>query len=115
MAQPNVNFQLLRLYVDTIPTYDGNPHTLSIFLDNCINFVNTFYKENDQVINNFLTRAIIGKLVGRALSLVGTRSQELKSWLDLKNALQSNFGDQRNLDSLEQDLIILRPNKNELP
>lgn len=33
-AEPNC--QLLRLYVDTLPNYDGNPHhTLHIFIDNC--------------------------------------------------------------------------------
>lgn len=110
----HTNFQLMRLYLDTIPTYDGNPHTLSIFIDNCENFINTFGSKTDQSLNNFLIRAVSGKLTGRALILIGSRL-ELSSWTDIKNALLLSFGDQRNIDCLIQDLINLRPMKNETP
>lgn len=110
-AQP-INYQLLRLYIDTIPNYDGNPHTLGIFTDNCENLIATFFYPNNQTINNFILRAIIGKLVGRALSLIGSRT-ELRTWEEIKSSLNLSFGDQRNLDCLIQDLIVMRPNKNE--
>ena len=110
-----VNYQLLRLYVDTIPPFDGNPHTLSIFIDNCTSLINQFHRANDDAHNNFIVRAIIGKLSGRALSLIGSRTSELKTWDDVKSALQLSFGDQRNLDCLVQDLITLSPIKNETP
>lgn len=110
-----VNYQLLRLYVDTIPNFDGNPHTLSIFINNCTSLINTFYRPEDEILNNFIVRAIIGKLTGRALSLIGSRINELNTWQDIKNALELSFGDQRNLDCLVQDLISLTPGKSETP
>lgn len=113
-TMPETNYQLLKLYVDTIPHYDGNPHTLGIFIDNCENLINTFSDGNNQQMNNFILRAIIGKLSGRALSLIGSRI-ELRTWLQIKEALNLSFGDQRNIDCLIHDLIVLRPLKNETP
>lgn len=116
MANPNpINYPLLRLYVDTIPPYDGDPHTLTIFINNCTCLINNFHRDNDNTHNSFIVRAIIGKLSGRALSLIGSRINELKTWNDVKFALELSFGDQRNLDCLVQDLITLSPNKNETP
>jgi len=116
MANPGaVNYQLLRLYIDTIPTFDGNPHTLSIFINNCTSLINNFFRAGDDAHNNFIVRAIIGKLSGRALSLIGSRINELHTWVEVKEALQLSFGDQRNLDCLVQDLIALTPQKSETP
>lgn len=109
-----IEYQLLRLYIDNIPRYDGNPNTLGIFIDNCENLITTFSDENNPPINEFILRAIIAKLVGRALTLIGSRI-ELRTWVDIKDALKLSFSDQRNIDCLEQDLIILRPQKNETP
>lgn len=107
-----VNYQLLRLHLDSIIPYDGNPHTLGIFLDNCNNFINTFITESDDSLNRFIIRALLGKLTGRALLLVGSRT-EFKTWAHIRDALIVSFGDQRNVDCLVQDLLTLRPSKNE--
>lgn len=114
--QGEINYQLLRLYVDAIPNYDGNPHTLSIFLDSCENLISTFADTVNLAspINNYLLRAIIGKLTGRALALVGCRT-ELRAWKDIKEALNLSFSDQRDIDCLVQDLLLLRPLKSESP
>lgn len=119
MANPTpaprpIEYQLLRLYIDNIPKYDGNPNTLGIFIDNCETLIATFSDEHNPQINQFILRAIISKLVGRALILIGSRI-ELRTWNDIKNALNLSFSDQRNIDCLEQDLINLRPLKNETP
>lgn len=115
MAVPKpVEYQLLRLYVDTIPHYDGNPNTLNVFVDNCENLISTFSDSNNPALNGFIFRAIIGRLTGRALALIGPRT-ELNTWADVKNLLTQSFSDQRNIDCLEQDLIVLRPFKNETP
>lgn len=112
MANPN--YQLLKLYIDTIPQYEGNPHTLNIFLDNCEILISQFFDATNQQLNSFLLRALMSKLIGRALMLIGSRT-ELRTWPEIKQALQLSFGDQRNIDCLVQDLIVLRPLKNETP
>ncbi len=111
MAQPN--YQLLKLYVDTIAYYDGSPYTLNIFIESCENLIAEFSRPNDNQLNQYILRAILSKLQGRALTLVGSRS--LADWDSIKNALNLTFGDQRNIDCLVQDLIVLTPNKNETP
>ncbi|WP_253302429.1 hypothetical protein [Wolbachia endosymbiont of Psylliodes chrysocephala] len=110
------NYPLLQLYVDTIPNFDGNPHILTVFLDACESLIGQFSdrQNNAATINAYILRAIIGKLTGRALSLIGSRS-ELTVWIDIKNLLILSFGDQRNLDCHVQDLIALHPFKNEPP
>ena len=108
------DYQLLRLSLDSIPHYDGNPHTLNVFIDNCDFLYNTFANANNSSLTNFILRAIIGKLTGRALMLIGSRI-ELKTWNEVKRALQLSFGDQRNVDCLIQDLIVLKPFKSESP
>lgn len=111
-----INNQLLRMFVDTIPQYSGDQHTLEIFIDSCTYLIDTYtnFQNPNDPINTFLTRAIIGKLTDRAQRLIGTRT-ELRTWEEIKNALRLTFGDNRNIDCLVQDLIILKPFKNEPP
>lgn len=106
------NLSMLKMYVDIIPHYDGDAITLSSFISACDFLQTTFGQTNDQILKNYLTRVIQTKLSGRAQLLVGCRS-ELDSWNKIKNALQNCFGDNRNLECLEQDLFLARPNKNE--
>lgn len=108
------NLHLLKLYVDTIPYYNGDTNTLEIFISACEYLFATYNVFNDVELKNFLLRVVIGKLVDRAQILIGTRS-ELNSWELIKEALRQSFGDQRNLECLEQDLIVLCPMKNEHP
>lgn len=114
MAQPN--YQLLKLNLDTIPNYDGDPHTLEIFINVCDQIMNEHanaQNANDPI-NAFLRRAIISKLQGRALLLIGNR-RELLNWTDIKNCLRLTFGDKRNTECLGQDLMYMKPFKNEGP
>lgn len=113
-TQEIVNYPLLRLYLDSIPLYDGNPHTLNVSIENCESLLKNFVSTTDNKLNDFLLRAIMGKLTGRALILIGSRI-EITSWNEIRDALTLCFGDQRNLDCLIQDLINLRPHKNETP
>jgi hypothetical protein len=54
------------------------------------------------------------KLVDRAQILVGSRL-ELTDWNQIKTALNNCFGDKRNIECLEQDLLLATPLKNEPP
>jgi hypothetical protein len=109
----STNLSLLKLYVDTIPTYDGNVNTLEVFINSCDYLFTTFGTLANDV-NAYLLRVVISKLTGRALILIGTKA-DLNTWDLLKNALRLSFGDQRNLDCLEQDLLTLFSFKNEPP
>lgn len=113
MAEPNL--QLLKLYVDTIPYFDGNSNTLEVFISSCDYLCSTYGRFNDVILKDYLLRAVIGKLTGRAQILIGSRNGELKTWDSVKEALRQSFGDQRNLECLEQDLLTLVPYKNEKP
>ena len=107
-----VNYQLLKLYIDIIPPYNGDAHTLGIFIESAENLINAFSHHNDADLNSFMLRAIIGKLIGRALTLIGSRT-ELRTWQQIKETLNLCFGDQRNIDCLVQDLLALHPQKTE--
>lgn len=93
---PTINYQLLKLYVDTIPLYDGNNNTLEIFINSCDYLFNTYGNFNDTQLKEYLLRVVIGKLTGRAQILIGSRG-ELNTWCLVKEALRQSFGDQRNL------------------
>ncbi|XP_056631419.1 uncharacterized protein LOC130441660 [Diorhabda sublineata] len=83
-------------------------------LRNCESFISAFASNSDNALKTFLLRAIIGKLTSRAQILIGSRT-ELKSWDEIKQALNLSFGDQRDIDCLVQDLINLKPFKNKTP
>lgn len=113
-ASTPVNYSLLKLYIDVIPNFNSDPHTLEVFLEHCDYLIKT-YKNSanpDHPLNVFLTRAIIGKLTGNALMLVGSRP-EIRDWIELKNLLRLSFGDNRNLDCLVQEMMVMTPFKNE--
>lgn len=109
-----INYSLLKLYIDTIPNFNGDSHTLEVFLEHCEFLINTYARVDAprDPINGFLIRAVIGKLTGNALMLVGSRP-EIREWNSLKDLLRLSFGDNRNLDCLVQELIIMKPYKNE--
>lgn len=101
-----INLQLLELYVVFIIGYDGNPHTLNIFVNSVDNLA-TLFTSTDCFFENYLERAILGKLGDRALTLIGARN-ELKTCNAIKECLLLSFGDQRNLECLVRDLLNLR-------
>lgn len=112
--QQNINYTLLKMYVDTIPHYTGDPNSLSSFLSAGDFLFTTYTQQNDNILNNYLIRTIRMKLIDRAQILVGSR-MELTTWEQIKAALSDCFGDKRNLECLEQDLFMATPLKNEHP
>lgn len=109
-----INYQLLKLYIDTIPNFSGESSTIEIFFEHCESLLTTYANIRNPAdpLNGFLIRAIISKFSGNALVLVGSRP-EITDWNELKELLRLTFGDQRNLDCLVQEMIIMRPFKNE--
>lgn len=109
---PQVNYTLLKLFIDTIPLYDGNSITLNSFLSAGDFLFSTYGQPNDNVLRNYLLRTIRMKLTDNPQILVGSRN-ELDTWNKLKTALSDCFGDRRNLECLEQDLFMATPHKSE--
>lgn len=108
--------QLQKHHIDCIPDYDENPATSAIFIQSSQYLINNF-SDNTNIANpqnEFLLRAIIGKLTGRALNLVGSRGN-LRNWLSIKNLLLQFFSDQRDENCLVGDLMHLRQGKLESP
>lgn len=120
MSKPNeipsgvANVEILKMYLDAIPLYDGKSNSLTSFIAGCDFVFETYGRSDDRILNNFLIRVIQMKFVGDAQILVGSRL-ELKSWDSIKAALIDCFGDKRSLECLEQDLFIAQPLKNEKP
>lgn len=71
----------------------GLRYLIEIFIEHCESLLHTFQNRiNPQDhLNSSLTRAIIGKLNGRALVLLGS-SAEIRDWKDLKDLLRLSFG-----------------------
>lgn len=113
---PEVNYTLLRYQADNIPHFDGNPKLLQRFVTSSENLIKAFQNSTNlnDPINICLFDTILSKLTGRAAELIVSRA-ELNTWTLVKQALINTFADQRSIDCLIQDLINLKPNKNEHP
>lgn len=107
-----INYTLVRLIIETIPTYEGDKDMLEIFISACDSFHTKYYSQTDTEINQFIYQAILGKLKGNALLIIGSRSK-LNTWPLIKEELRNTYGERLNLDNLEQTLMICSLQKNE--
>ena len=114
-VQNQPNYQLIKYQADNIPLFDGNPKQLNRFINACDNFYNTHKNaDNNAPINTCLFDTILNKLVGRAADQIASRI-ELTNWPLVKNAIIATFADQRSIDCVLQDIITLKPDRNESP
>lgn len=99
--------------LSVIPNFDGNPNKLHRFI-NATEAILTHYYD-DINIHNFqnilLLNGILSKLEGRAEEVVAINGTN--EWDTIKNTLIQNFGDQRDENCLNQDLVNLRQKANE--
>lgn len=110
------NYMLIRYQADNIPTFDGNPKQVNRFINACTNFITAHNDLNNvgAAINIALFDTILSKLVGRAADLIASRI-ELNTWDLVKNAIIDTFSDQRSIDCVIQDIITMKPERNENP
>lgn len=101
--------------LSVIPNFNGSPNKLNRFISVSESILNHYYDrqrpENFQ--NTLLINGILNKLEGRAEEVVAINGGN--SWDDIKNTLLQNFGDQRDENCLNQDLVNLRQKLNETP
>ena len=109
----NVNINILKLYADSIPPYNGSELELEPFI-NAVSEFHELYYGTDQALNKCIERIISGKLRDRARMLIGARP-ELNTWALIKDNLRATFGDNRSIDILEQTLFTMTMHRNENP
>lgn len=109
-----VNHQLLKMFIDVIPNFDGTPSLLNDFIDACDELIDNYGNSESDVQNKFLIRAIKHKLRVQAQVNTSTRL-EIGTRPEIKETLTLTFGDPRDLDTLQQDIIHLSyDNKKEI-
>lgn len=98
-----------------VPSFDGDPMTLSNFTRASETIINTYADRHNvgNIINTFLLDCIRNKIVGRAARLVGSR--QVDTWGELRRLLDSSYQDQRSENSLMTDLMNVRPFRSDVP
>lgn len=97
-----------------IPNYDGNPNQLHRFITTCELILTKYYDvTNPDCFNNsMLLHQILNKIQGKAEEIVNING--VNSWEQLKSVLLKNFGDQRDENCLNRDLVNMKQ-ENESP
>lgn len=97
-----------------IPNYDGSPNQLHRFITTCETILTQYYDaETPNCFNNSLIlHSILNKLQGKAEEIVNING--VTSWEQLKFVLLKNFGDQRDENCLNRDLVNMKQ-ENESP
>lgn len=101
--------------LSVIPTFDGNPNKLHRFISVADSILNHYFDAANAANfqNILLLNGIINKIEGRAEEVIAIHGA--KSWNEIKQVLISNFGDQRDENCLNQDLVNLKQRSNESP
>ena len=112
---PNTRASITPTEVNAIPSFDGNPVVLPLFVEACEDLILTYFNRQNLAdpINPFVIKIIKGKFVGEAQNLIASR--ELATWNDIKACLQLNYSDQRSEDCLLTDLMQINAELNENP
>lgn len=98
-----------------IPNFDGNPNKLHRFINSSESILCHYFDSNNP--NNFqnilLLNGILNKLEGRAEEVVSITGAS--DWGTIKRTLIQNFGDQRDENCLNLDLVNMKQRNNETP
>ena len=100
------------VYQDTIPVFDGDTSTLNAYIAACEFLITTFLYEQNDVVQALLLRIFQGKLRGKALQTVSS-NEICGTWTELKALIINSFGDQRSESCLFNDLVSIKPARNE--
>lgn len=103
----------VRDYLDLIPHFDGDTSKLPVFLDTCEQVLGMLVQDNNAQRIQFLMLHFRNKIVGKAAQVLAARN--ITTFPELKSLLLNTFGDQRNEESLLNDLMMLTQNHNESP
>lgn len=105
----------ISLGLGMIPKFDGNPADLNRFIESSETLLTYMFdpSQTRNFRNIIISNGILNKLEGEAKSIINIYGS--RSWLEVKETLIANFGDQRDESSLTRDLVNLKQNHNEKP
>lgn len=112
MAQHAIDYTAIKAYADSIPRFDGNEFALYPFIEHSERLLNQFQRDDGHQLNSYLLGLVSSKLIGRALTLIGSRC-DLTTWREIKSALISCFDDHRSIDCIVNDINMATPNPKE--
>lgn len=94
--------------LNIISPFDGNPCELYNYLKISQTFLTIYYDETDPgcMQNLLLFEGIKSRLIGRAREVISIYGAS--TWDEVKAVLTQNFGDQRDENSLNRDLVNLK-------
>lgn len=97
-------FKSLRL----LPEFDGNPNTLTRFINLSDQLVKRFLNPNpgNELENQALLNGILNKVTGPAARFINSNGIPT-DWIGIRTALINNFADQRDETALYNDLSLL--------
>lgn len=98
-----------------IPNFDGNSNKLFRFISASESILTHYADRRNPASfqNHLLLNGILNKLEGRAEEVVSINGN--KDWGSIKQTLIQNFGDQRDENSLNLDLVNMKQKSNETP
>lgn len=95
-----VNYNLFRVELESIPTFSGEISGINLFINACDRICTKYRTNND--LKDLIFQTILCKLRDRAKVLIGSRN-ELNTWESVKNAIISYFADKRDFGQLAQE------------
>lgn len=110
---PEVNYNLFKIQLETIPIFDGSEHRINSFIRSCDAITKT-YENHDLDIKNIILQTILSKLRDRAEQLICSRN-ELNKWSLVRQAILDYFGDKRDFAQLVVEFQNLKINFREDP
>lgn len=107
ITMSTVNYTELNIAKETIPPYEGGSKNLSYFIQQCdkfiVNYRNNAAGQENCTHNKLIYEICCSKLIGAARDTLVVSN--CTTWTQVKEALLTRFGDQRNETLLENDLI----------
>lgn len=95
-------------YLNIVPEFIGNPNNLIEFITSSEQLINTFFnlQNIDDFNNTLLLKSIRNKIKGEAANNLA--AYNIRTWLELKNALLATYADKRDHQTLMIELCSMK-------
>lgn len=110
MTTAPMNYQLFKIELDTIPTFEGKETQINAFCMACENIYVRY--QNVAEVQTVLRAAIFSKFRGKASEILSPRD-DLINWPQIKDAIIQHFSDTRDLEQLTVEFNNIKINRGE--